>query len=683
MIDFFKLLFRFKLRHIFYFTLVVSAFISIVLFSISFSSFYLEQLKKSTVEKIKIKLSLASELIEKNINQGDISEVEAVISYLSTMENVEQVFLTDENGKVLFASSRKFIGKNIKDILNSIPLNELFSEKVSYIFSKDNKYIYFTDKIFLKDLSSIRPIKHGNLILIYNFENELQSAKNALLYSILIFMFSILAAGFLIDLLFKNYISRRIETITTVLEKVSKGNLEAKISLFGNDEIRAIAEKINEMIDKLKGYVYYDYLTGVFNRYFFEKKVNEKISKNKEFAIVMFDTDNFKEINDLFGHDLGDKLLQQYASRLEKEIEGNGFVGRFGGDEFLVCIEGHCYENDIELKSLVDKMLKVLDKPFYIDEYKIDITSTAGISKFPDHADNYTDLLKLADIALYYGKEIGKNISVIANKDIVKQNIRKAEITAHIKDAIENKEFLLVYQPIFSAKDKKITGVEALLRWNSPVLGFISPVEFIPVLEETGLIKEVGKWIFREVLRQSIIWEDLGIKNIKINVNVDIQQLLENNFYKFIKNEILGKNFNNIKLGIEITESEAMQYPELIIEKVKQLRLAGVLVSIDDFGTGNSSLSYLKNMNVDYIKIDKSFIDGLPDDEHSAILVKTIIDLAKTFGYKTVAEGVETKEQVEYLNNLGCDELQGYYFSKPVPAEEIVSLYRKYNQDTN
>ena len=683
MIDFFKLLIRFKLRHIFYFILVIYAIFSISLFTISFSNFYLGQLKKSTVENLKIKLSLASELIEKNINQGNLSEVESVVAYLSTMKNIEEVFLTDERGKIIFSSSKKYIGKNIEEVLKKIPLKKLLKEKISYLFSKNNEYIYAIDKIFLKDISAIRPIKHGNLIVVYNFKKELLSAKWALAKSIFIFMLSIISAGFIIDMIFKKYISRRIEIITYVLEKVSKGNLEVKISVFGNDEIKSIAEKINEMIDKLQGYVYYDNLTGVFNRHSFEKKVNRKIHKNEKFAIVMLDTDNFKDINDLFGHYIGDKLLQQCASRLEKEIGENGFVGRFGGDEFLLCIKGCCYKNDVELKNKVERILKVLFNPFFVDNYKIDITSTAGIAKFPEHAKDYTDLLKLADIALSYGKEIGKNIAVIANENIVKQNIRKAEITSHIRDAIGNKEFFIVYQPIVSAKDFKITGLEALLRWNSPTLGFISPAEFIPILEETGLIKEVGKWVFREVLKQSIIWENYGIKNMKINVNVDIQQLLETDFYKFLKDEILSKNFEKLKLGIEMTESEAMQYPELIIGTIKQLRLSGVAVSIDDFGTGNSSLSYLKPMNVDYVKIDKSFIDGVPNDEHSAILVKTIINLSKLFGYKTVAEGVETKEQVEYLKQLGCGELQGYYFSKPLPPEEIINIYKKFNQETN
>ncbi|HIE59710.1 MAG TPA: EAL domain-containing protein [Hydrogenothermaceae bacterium] len=662
MIDFFKILIKFKLRHILYFTLVVSAIFSIFLFTISFSNFHLKQLKKSTVEKLKIHLSLSSKLIEKNINQGDLSEVEAVITYLSTMQNIEKVFLTNEEGKIVFSSSKKYIGKDIKEVLKNFPLKRVLKENLSYLFSKNNEYIYAIDKISLKDLSNIKPVKYGNLIVVYNFKKELLSAKWALLKSILIFMLSIVSAGFIIDIIFKKYISRRIEIITDTLEKVSKGNLEVKISIFGNDEIKSIAEKINEMIDKLRGYLYYDHLTGVFNRYFFKNKVNEKISKNEKFAIVMFDTDNFKDINDLFGHQIGDKLLKQYALRLEKEIGKDGFVGRFGGDEFLLCINGDCYKNDIELKTKVEKFLKVLDNPFFVDNYKINITSTAGIAKFPEHATNYTDLLKLADIALYYGKEIGKNIVVIANEKIVKQNIRKAEITSHIRDAIKNNEFFLVYQPIVSAKDFKITGVEALLRWNSPILGSISPVEFVPVLEETGLIKEVGKWFFKEVLRQSFIWENQGIKDIKINVNVDIQQLLETGFYKFLKDEILNKNFEKLKLGIEITESEAMQYPELIIKKIKQLRLAGIVISIDDFGTGNSSLSYLKTMNVDYIKIDRSFINGIPDDEHSAILVKTIINLSKLFRYKTVAEGVETKEQVEYLRQLGLMNYKGTIF---------------------
>ncbi|EDP73672.1 EAL domain-containing protein, partial [Hydrogenivirga sp. 128-5-R1-1] len=609
MADLIKYLLKLKISHIFYLSLTVAAVISLIIFSVSYSKIYFDKLEKNIIEDLRIKISLASEIIEKNINQNEISDVEAAIAYLSTQKNIENVFLINPKGKVIIASKKKFTGENIKEIYPFLRKNQIYRENIKYFFNKDKSKIFFIESIFLRKKGEIRPKEHGVLLVEYNFLNDKISSLYFLLSNILIFLGSIIIAGFILNTVFKKYISRRIENVINVLEKVSHGDLDTMVKVQGNDEIRLISEHINQMIKKLRNYIYYDYLTGVYNRYFFEKKVKAEISNKNKFALVIFDTDNFKEINDLFGHIIGDKLLQNYAHRLKNFIGEKGFVGRFGGDEFLIYIDGKYFESDSQLIKLVNQIIEYLDKPFFIEDYKLDITSTAGISKYPEHGKTYEDLLKIADISLFHGKKIGKNLAILADNDIIVKSLRKAQLTSFIKSGIENKEFFLVYQPIFSIKNLKIVGVEALLRWNSKKFGFISPAEFIPILEETGLIKDVGKWIFKEVLQQAEIWENQGIEDIKINVNVDIQQILEANFTEFVKDEILSKNFSKVKLGIEITESEAMQYPDLIIDKLKTLRELGIKISIDDFGTGNSSLSYLKIMSIDYLKIDKSFID--------------------------------------------------------------------------
>ncbi len=682
MADFIKYILKLKISHLFYLSLIITALVALTIFSVSYSKIYFSQLQKHVIEDIKIKTSLAAEIIEKNLNQNNLSDIEAVIAYLSTQRNIENVFLVSPDGKIILSSKKKYIGKNIFDIYPRLKEKNIYKENLKYFFNENKNKIYFIENVFFRKKGEIRPREHGILLVEYNFLNDKLSGISFLVSNIIIFLVSIAVAGFILNLIFKKYISRRIENIIQVLEEVSQGNLDKKVQIYGNDEIRLIAEHINQMIEKLKGYIHYDYLTGVYNRYFFEKKVKQAISNKEKFAIVLFDTDNFKEINDLFGHMIGDKLLQAYAGRLKEFIGNRGFVGRFGGDEFLMYINKESFNSDSNLIKIVKKAIEHLDKPFFIEDYKIDITSTAGIAKYPEHGDTYEDLLKIADIALYHGKKLGKNVAVLADDSIIVKSLRRAELTSYIKTAIENKEFFLVYQPIFSVKDLKITGVEALLRWNSKKFGFVSPAEFIPILEETGLIKEVGKWIFKEVLNQAQMWEKQGVKDVKVNVNVDIQQILEADFTDFIKTQVLAKNFKSLKLGIEITESEAMQYPDLIIDKLKTLREMGIKISIDDFGTGNSSLSYLKIMSIDYLKIDKSFIDDLPHNQQSAVLVKTMINLARTFNFRTVAEGVETKEQLEFLKEIGCDEVQGFYLSKPVPPANIIALYKQYNQET-
>ena len=472
---------------------------------------------------------------------------------------------------------------------------------------------------------------------------------------------------------FNKMIGERVNAIIKGVERISKGELDVKIDLRGRDEFAFIAYVINQLVDRLNRYIKYDYLTGVLNRFGLEREVKRLLSENKDLwnVFIFIDIDNFKEINDTFGHDVGDLLLKKFAKKLTLVANGKT-IGRLGGDEFIVFFQS---QNRPEVEKMMENWMNELSGNIQIDEQIIHITLTAGVSIKKGKADFY-DFLKESDIALYYGKKKGKKMFVIFDEELRVKEEKRIRLTEILKKSLDKGDFYLVYQPIVSLKTGKVESVEALLRMKNDDLGEVSPAEFIPILEETGLIREVGYWVISEVCRQINIWEDRGISDISVSLNVDIQQLLDKEFVRNIKATMDNHGISPDRIKIEITESEAMKFPDIIVDVLKRLTGIGIEIAIDDFGTGYSSLSYLKLMPLSYIKIDRTFIKNIPSDKDDNILVLSIVNLAKSLGLKTVAEGVEEKVQLLFLKEIGCDYIQGYYFSKPVLPEEIENIIK-------
>jgi diguanylate cyclase (GGDEF)-like protein/PAS domain S-box-containing protein len=430
--------------------------------------------------------------------------------------------------------------------------------------------------------------------------------------------------------------------------------------------------------DKLNHFAFHDPLTGLPNRRQFDEKV-EKILKfpkqrKTNFSVLFIDLDRFKNINDTYGHDIGDRFLIEVSKRLRNGLRKNDILARQGGDEFTILLKNSSIAN---AKELGDRIIEALEHPFIIEGIEIFVSPSIGISVYPDHGSNLTELLRKADAAMYHAKKDGGNNYKFHDKVLENQNNEKLKIEAHLRKAIENNEFILHYQPKIDLSSNEILGAEALLRWNNPELGMVPPDKFITIAEETGLIIPIGEWVIKRACEQLKIWKVEGLERLTVAVNLSIRQFFKPNFIASIKNIIKETGIDPNLLDLEITESMTMNV-EIATDILHDLKKLGVKISIDDFGTGYSSFNYLKHFPVDYIKIDKSFINDLTHSFQNENIVNIIFLMAKAIGFKVVAEGVETKEQLEVLKKLKCNEVQGYYFSKPLPINDFKAFLEQF-----
>ena len=427
--------------------------------------------------------------------------------------------------------------------------------------------------------------------------------------------------------------------------------------------------------EKIKFMAYYDSLTKLPNRTSFISYLNEQLelakNENAEGAVFFIDLDNFKNINDTMGHDYGDKLLIYLAKKIENWIEEEDIICRLGGDEFILL---HPNANESEVRSYAKNFLKLFNKAFKIDGKHIYVTASIGIALYPKDGTDSNTILKNADAAMYKAKELGKNRFVLFDQEMYLKLERKTCIERILRTAIENNELSINYQPQYDTQNNEIFGFESLLRLNSKELGFISPLEFIPVAEECGYITQLGQWVIEESCRQSVKWLDEGYKFKSISVNISSVDLQQVNFLENVKKIINKTSINPEILELEITETVLMESLDSSISILKKLMHMGIRIALDDFGTGYSSLSYLRKIPINTLKIDKSFIDNITSNQKEESIINNIIQMAHSMELKVVAEGVETKEQLSVLKERDCDYIQGYYFSKPLPASEIEKL---------
>jgi diguanylate cyclase (GGDEF)-like protein/PAS domain S-box-containing protein len=448
---------------------------------------------------------------------------------------------------------------------------------------------------------------------------------------------------------------------------------------------------VNDITDKkraeqeLRYLANYDTLTGLPNRALLSERLGRAIVRARRqetrVAVLFLDLDRFKDINDSLGHAAGDRLLKAAATRLQATVGASDTVARLGGDEFTVVLE------DVESIPAVERMareiLTAFSMPLEVDErHDVSITPSLGISLYPDHALVPTDLLKFADTAMYQAKAEGRNTYQIYNETMDAESRRRATILASLRKALDRGEFRLVYQPRMALADGRITGVESLLRWHSAELGEINPTVFIPLAEESGLILQIGDWVLSEALQTLKRWRSHGLNEISIGVNVSVLQLLRGNLPEQLRNLIqeLGVPANRIEL--EVTESMVMQNAEQTTTVLNELRKLGVTLAIDDFGTGYSSLVYLKRLPIDTLKIDKEFIGDLTRDPDDEAITATVITMGHSLGLNVIAEGVESEQQLSYLREQGCDEIQGFWLSVPLDAHRCLAFIRSWQPAT-
>lgn len=418
----------------------------------------------------------------------------------------------------------------------------------------------------------------------------------------------------------------------------------------------------------------HDSLTELPNRVLLIDRIEQAILQAKKqksiLAFMFIDLDKFKMTNDTLGHGIGDKLIQLIANRLLIATDEFDTVARLGGDEFFILLTSISTEE--EAKEKAKEILKSIQLPVQIDQHNITITASIGICYYPKDGADFETLMKNADLSMYHAKDSGRNMFKVFEPDMNNRLINVMQLDNALRDALKNNEFTLVYQPLIDIINQKIMGVEALIRWRSKILGPVSPMDFIGVAEENGLIIDIGKWVLETACKQLKELHKLGMKDLIMAVNISERQFKQSNLISIVDEALEKAKLDSRYLELELTESLLIENVNSIVSIMTSLKERGVGLSIDDFGTGYSSLSYLKRFPVDKLKVDRSFINDMVNDKNDAAIAKAVVNLGHSLSLTVLAEGIETKTQLDLVREFSCDYAQGYYFSKPLPAEELI-----------
>ena len=434
-----------------------------------------------------------------------------------------------------------------------------------------------------------------------------------------------------------------------------------------------------EAESQLNYLAYYDNLTGLPNRRLFADRLQQAMKdadrKERLVGVLYIDLDRFKNINDSLGHEAGDILLKEAAERLKGCVRANDTVSRMGGDEFTLVLPDMVHAHNA--MNVAENIMESFSQPFHIDNISLFVTASIGITLYPLDDNDVDGLLKNADAAMYHAKDAGRNNFQFYSAEMTARAEERLQLENDLRQALAHNEFELYYQPQVNISDGNIVGMEALIRWHHPQHGLLAPDRFINVAEESGLIAPIGEWVLREACRQNQVLLASGLQPIRVAVNLSARQFRAPNLVETVNQALKDTGLDPALLELEITESMLMSDIERVTRMLEELSATGITISIDDFGTGYSSLSYLKRFPISALKIDRSFIRDIPDNQDDIAITQAVISMAKGLGIKTVAEGVETREQLDFLKLYKCDLMQGYYFSKPVAYNEIVNLLRK------
>jgi len=453
-----------------------------------------------------------------------------------------------------------------------------------------------------------------------------------------------------------------------------KGNKGTVFGTFGiSRDITAQKEYEKHLIESKEKFYklsYIDTLTKLPNRLFISEKISEKIEQKQPFSLIFLDLDEFKMMNDSYGHRFGDKILTEIAHTLQDVFGSDTFIARMGGDEFGVIYE--CVEKE-KIQKTMDLLYARLNDPFELDLIDVYITASAGICLYPEDATTMEEMYQAADVTMYNAKKIGKNRFSFYDEQFTQDTLFHTQIVTNLKQALDTNQLELYFQSQNKSSTHDIVGFEALLRWRSKG-EMIPPDVFIPIAEQTTLIIEIGNFVLQRGFETIVKWRKMGLLSQRVAINISARHLMHVDFISKLKSLLKRTECLASWVEIEITESSVLENPELTIKILKQLKTLGFHISMDDFGTGYSSLSYLKNLPIDKLKIDRSFITNIKDEPKNQIIVKTIIFLAKELGLHVLAEGVELQEELDFLIENKIDSIQGYYYTKPLPEVEMLKL---------
>ena len=626
-----------------------------------------EEVANVILKSLKNNITETSYTLSKNIEKKeDVFSYRALLDRITSNEDFIKAILVYDNEKLLLTTepSIRTLDKNIENINLDSSYKKLIHQK--YI---EENIRFYEGK------------NQKTLLLVYVLEEEeihSHFIKNKLDFILYFGLSPIVALAFLIILL-RIYVTRPLE----LLRQFAYYNTKVP-KAFKLKELEAIRRSMVDSFSRLeneKKELYLmartDSLSGLANRNslneFVERLIPTAKRNGQEFAFLFLDIDHFKTVNDSLGHNIGDELLQNIASIIKKTLRPNDFVARIGGDEFAIIIQD--YKSYLELSQIIKRIQKQLGHQWIIQTHPINIACSIGVAFYPKDGNDIFSLMKNADIAMYQAKKLGRNQYHFFTEELNQIVQNTINLDKDMRQALIDNEYCLFYQPKVDLLTSKIVGVEALIRWISPTKGFIAPNVFIPLAEENGFIKELGNWIVEEALNQHLKWKEMGI-DINISINISAKQLLDKSFVPKFINTLENKNINPSKIDLEITEYMFMEESKETKNNLNKLHDFGVTISLDDFGTGYSSLSYLKKFPIDYLKVDKAFLDDFNSVDGS-IFLETIVKMGQMLKMKVIAEGVETQEQIDYLKSISCDQYQGYYFSKPLSSKDFEKFYFK------
>lgn len=602
-------------------------------------------------------------LFEPN-NQKTIAHIE-MSHYIS-----EPYFISLSKDLGLKVSSRSTLPAGISLSVNTkkVSVNEIDHEFIGVTSIKTlNEPVYIVaalDKSFLQTLLN----------------------ENRVTFFILIVLITLLTL-WILKMLFNRGVAQPLQSLMDQIEKIERHDYSDSAIVHTGDELEAISRSVQHLAttineresaliasqQQLKYLSDTDPLTDLPNRRLFhillQNGIDTARKNDHSLGVVFLDLDQFKQVNDTLGHEIGDILLQQVALRLQQTLRSSDTLARIGGDEFNILIEGFSEQYDIE--PIIETILTSFSSPFLCQDHEIRITASIGIAMFPRDGNTIQTLIKNADMAMYLSKDRGRNRYSFFTQDLANHIEEKGVLIRALKSAMDNNEFFLVYQPKVSASSGKIVAVEALIRWNSSELGRVTPDKFIPVAEETGIILSLGSWILHQACNDFMHLRSEGKILEHVGVNVSSLQLQNDDFLITLSDVLHQTKIDPKWLEIELTESYLATDAEHAMSILRTLRDLNINIAIDDFGTGYSSMSYLQKLSITRLKIDKSFIDDLPISSESVAITRAIIALANTFGLSITAEGVENHDQLSFLQEEGCHEIQGYYYSKPLTLNEL------------
>ncbi len=663
----------------------------------------ISETKKAQNERFQDALSMTNVVarsLEKQFEYFELEEIESILESVRSRPNVTQVLAVDTNRTFFLDGDR---------LTPTLLAFEDSPEQAKALETGKAQSVVDENTITVAEPLNNNGGVIGSIMIRYKNPSFADVAwpivRANLSSSVPILMLGILLAGLL-----SRQITGPLSRLSVAATRVADGDLDVRLPIDGPNEVKSLASSVSDMIKTLRSNIeqiyelaYVDRTTQLPNREFFRKELTRAIRRSarqqKTGALLFVDLDGFKRVNDTFGHDVGDELLGQFSDRLANVLRAEDLIGfdtmapsldeddgdgdgdketrkqvlaRLGGDEFTVLLSDIREATDAATVS--QRIIAAVSEPFEIRGSKINIGASIGIAAFPQDGSDYQTILKSADMAMYQAKEEGKNTYRFFSESLNLEATRRVEIEADLRTALDCGDQLeLYYQPKIACDDGLPKSVEALIRWKHPEKGMVQPLEFIRIAEDCGLILPLGKWVLEEACRQIVKFEEMGL-DLSIAVNISTAQFERPDLAQTVIDVLEQTGAKPTSLELELTESMAMQDPALAIKHIEALKKLGVRFAIDDFGTGYSNLSQLSKLPFDVFKIDRSFVDMLngEEDEHGRAIVRTILAMANSLNYETVAEGVEDMTQFEFLSDHGCTFAQGYYFARPLPADDFV-----------